>query len=56
MTDYRYRTCHVCGKDWNVSVKADNTKHYTCPLCQTKKKPQSLNTTGTTYLCDERRC
>jgi DNA-directed RNA polymerase subunit RPC12/RpoP len=40
-TDYRHRTCHVCGKDWNVSAKTDSDKHYTCPRCRAKNKPKT---------------
>lgn len=48
LDDYRYRTCRVCGKDWNVSVKADNDKHYTCPLCRAGKKTGGANNAGST--------
>lgn len=45
-TDYRHRTCHVCGKDWNVSAKADSGKHYTCPRCRAGKKTGGARNAG----------
>jgi hypothetical protein len=33
MTKPRYRICSRCGKSYNVSLKAENTKKYTCPPC-----------------------
>lgn len=37
MKDYKYRICKVCGKQWNVSELAKNSKLYICPLCVKSK-------------------
>ena len=36
MAEFKYRICRVCGKQWNVSVLSENTKHYICPRCSWK--------------------
>ena len=34
----KYRICHKCGKEWNVSANVRGDKHYICPCCTTVKR------------------
>jgi len=34
---YNYRSCDICGKEWNVSVQYKD-KQYRCPVCRKRGK------------------
>lgn len=36
-----YRICHVCKKSWNVSAIEPGDKHYICPVCAKKRRPEA---------------
>ena len=37
----KYRICHKCGKEWNVSANVRGDKHYICPCCTTVKRGEN---------------
>jgi len=40
--DHIYRTCEVCGREWNVS-KQNRDKRYCCPACRKRGNTNERN-------------
>ena len=34
----KYAKCCICGLEWNVSCKNKNTKDYSCPECEERRR------------------